>query len=298
MFAMTPLKTNTGWIRRDIFKQREHPDITVIRGSMHDNPLLDERTKQRVLGSYSDVWRQAREFGDFVDVGGLIYPDFDRCVVSAPWTPGDVKGWDIVVGIDPGIRNAGLVWVGFDSENVAYVFAEALLQDKTVKDYAKRIRQVNKLWNLDPNKIHYVCDPAARQRGQTNAETVMSLLTQEEIYANAGQNDRDMGFNQMRQRMEHGRFWVSPDCRIIRDEADDYAAEEPSEGKDDSHIVPVKGHDHVLDACRYSVCERLWDPVVELEAPERNLGWQPNEAPASKYLRGAPVQSAPLGSLS
>jgi hypothetical protein len=31
MFAMTPLTTNTSWVRREIYKNRESPDITVIR---------------------------------------------------------------------------------------------------------------------------------------------------------------------------------------------------------------------------------------------------------------------------
>jgi phage terminase large subunit-like protein len=51
MFAMTPLKVNTGWIRRDIYKQREHPDVTVVRGSMHDNPTIDPKAGTGSLAS-------------------------------------------------------------------------------------------------------------------------------------------------------------------------------------------------------------------------------------------------------
>jgi hypothetical protein len=38
--------------------------------------------------------------------------------------PGVRRTLDVVVGIDPGIRNAGFVWVGFDRDLVAYVFDE------------------------------------------------------------------------------------------------------------------------------------------------------------------------------
>jgi phage terminase large subunit-like protein len=82
MFAMTPLDTNTGYVRREIYKKREHPDITVVSGSVHDNPTLDKATVARAIGSTSDIYRRAREFGEFVDVGGLIYPDFERCVAK------------------------------------------------------------------------------------------------------------------------------------------------------------------------------------------------------------------------
>jgi phage terminase large subunit-like protein len=298
MFAMTPLKANTGWVRREIWKRREAPNITVVRGSIHDNPTLNQAAKAEALEVHPEHERKAREFGDFLSFGGQIYPEFERCVLKAPVSPSFVQGLDVVVGIDPGIRNAGIVWVGFDGDNSAWVFDELLLQDKTPKDYAAAIRQRNARWGLsDP---FYVVDPAARQRGQTNAETVMNLLIQEGIYANAGQNDRDAGFAQMRTRMAHGRFHVSPECRGLRDEADDYAAEEPGEGKDDSHLVPVKGNDHRLDALRYAVMERVWDPVMEAQAPSRNLGWEPNVAPSADVLIGhkphGPV--GPMGSMS
>jgi hypothetical protein len=40
-------------------------------GSMHDNPTLSKESVQFLLDSYSsDLWRKAREYGDFVDVGG------------------------------------------------------------------------------------------------------------------------------------------------------------------------------------------------------------------------------------
>jgi phage terminase large subunit-like protein len=87
MFAMTPLKSNTGYVRRVIWKQRESPDITVVKGSIHDNPTLDPKMIEAALGDMSDLWRRAREFGDFVDVGGLIYPEFERCVTPKPFDP-------------------------------------------------------------------------------------------------------------------------------------------------------------------------------------------------------------------
>lgn len=296
MFAMTPLETNTGWVRRDIYRKREAPHITVIRGSMHDNPTLDQRRKQVILDSYqNDLWRRAREFGDFIDVGGLIYPDFERCVAKEPWSPDFIQSLDTVVSIDPGIRNAGIVWVGFDKDLSAYVFAEALLQDKTPADYAEAIRKGNQHWGL--RNVSYVVDPAARARGQTNAETVLAALAKEGIYCNTGQNDVQAGIGQLRIRMEKGRFHVSPECRGLRDEADDYAAKEPDEGKDSSHMEPIKGNDHRLDALRYACMERFWDPMMEAQAPERQLGYVPNEAPDMAHLRKQ-SSAPPMGSLS
>lgn len=303
MFAMTPLKTNTGWVRRDIFKQREAPHITVIRASMHDNPLLDEETKQIALASYAnDAWRAAREFGDFVDVGGLIYSGFERAVRD-PWPVELVRSWDPVVGIDPGIRNAGFVWVGFDDEDVAFVFDEALLQDRAAPDYAARIWLVNARWGIgteeerrqavqyfrdrfsgDPGERDrlcavvdvprngrepfYVIDPAARSRAQVNAESVQSELARFGIFCVDGQNQVEAGISQVRTRLAHDRLFVSRDCVGLRDEADEYAAEDRPDGE----FRPIKQNDHRLDALRYACMARPYDPVLEAQAPARTLG--------------------------
>jgi hypothetical protein len=123
-----------------------------------------------------------------------------------------------------------------------------------------------------------VIDPAAKQRAQVNGMTVLSEVNKAGLFPNLGQNDHELGFGQMRARMQFGRFFVSPECRGLRDDADDYAAKEPEEGQDDSHLEPIKGRDHRLDACRYAVLERFWDPVMEAQAPLRNLGFDPSRA--------------------
>jgi hypothetical protein len=295
MFAMTQLEANTGYVRREVWKKRAAPEITVVRGSIHDNPTLDKETVALTLGSYSDIWRQAREFGDFVDVGGQIYPDWERCVAKKPFELDFVRSLDVVVGIDPGIRNAGIVWVGFDKDLSAYVFNEGLLQDKEAPDYAAFIHAENARLGLED--VSYVSDPMHRERGKVNSTTVKASLNQNGIYPNDGQNDHHAGFDQMRARMRAGRFHVSPHLLGLLDEADEYVAKEPEEGKDDSHLEPVGGNNHRLDALRYAVMERFWDPVMEEDAPNRVLGWKPGDdvPPASTFR--APREALPMGSM-
>jgi phage terminase large subunit-like protein len=297
MFAMTPLESNTGYVRREIYKKRESPEITVVRGSIHDNPTLHKATVERLVRSWTDIWAQARELGDFVDMGGLIYPEFGRCVLAERPTVDEIRGQDIVVGIDNGIRNAGIIFTAFDGDNSCTIFDELLLQDSTPDQYAKGIRQTLARWGISERDVHFVIDPSARSRGQVNADTVMAALAREGIYCNAGQNDVQAGIGQGRIRMAHGRLKVSPECRGLRDEADDYAAEEPAEGKDDSHLTPVKSNDHRLDAARYAWMERFWDPVMEQDAPNRNLGWTPDVAPNLTSFPSAQPEVGAMGSM-
>jgi len=292
LFAMTPLKANTGWIRREIYKRREDPGITVIRGSIHDNPVLSKDAKERFLGALSsDLWRRAREFGDFVDIGGLIFPEWERCVVPAP-EPMTVRASEVVVGIDPGVRNCGIVFCCFDSENIMGIFDELLLQDETPSGYVDAIDEVLERWGIPRSRVEFVIDPASRQRAQVNAETVESALMRLGVYTTFGQNDVEAGIQQLRDRMAAAtpRLWCSADCRILRDQVDEYAAED----RDDGQFKVIKRNDHEIDSARYVAMHRPWSAVEEAQAPKRQLGYSKDFAPPASALRG-PNVAPPMG---
>jgi phage terminase large subunit-like protein len=293
LFAMTPLNTNTGWVRREIFKKRESPDITVVRGSMHDNPMLSKTAVARILATYhNDLWRRAREFGDFVEVGGVIYEEFERCVVDVPARE-ELCRDDIVVGIDPGIRNCGITFVSFDAENVGLVFDELLLQDATVEDYARAIFAKLDYWGIRRSAPLFVIDPAARSRGQVNAQSVQAALAALGIGCADGQNAVEAGIQLVRSRLQHRRLLISRACVRLRDEADEYAAEDRPDGE----FKPIKQNDHLLDSLRYCISLRPWYPEVELRAPERNLGWRAGAAIPGKWLN-PPSEVPPMSSMS
>jgi hypothetical protein len=62
-------------------------------------------------------------------------------------------------------------------------------------------------------------------------------------------------------------------------------------------LEPIKGNDHRLDALRYAVFERFWDPILEDQAPLRNLGFDPTRALPSSMLK-VPEEALPLGFMS
>jgi hypothetical protein len=164
-----------GWLYRDIYKEREDPDITVINGSSEDNPHIPREELERMKRKHEgDPMLRARLYGEFVHLGGVVYEGgFDRVLMSRDPNPEDTKNWDVVVGMDPGLKNAAFIWVGFDSDNVAYVFDEVLLNEKTPEDYVRAIHQTNAKWGVSPT---YVIDPSARNRSLVNAESVEANL--------------------------------------------------------------------------------------------------------------------------
>jgi phage terminase large subunit-like protein len=304
MFAMTPLKANTGWIRRELWRKRESPDMTVAKWSIHDNKALSEEAVRYFLESLpNDLWRAAREFGDFVEVGGLMYPRFEDWVLKdVPVDPDEalrvlqprVKTLDIVVAIDPGLRNAAFTWNGYDRDNRQLVFDEELLQQKYPEDYALAIRRINAKWGIKGDEVTYVIDPAYAVRGQANGENVEQALAREGIYCVPANNRVEAGVMEVNQRGNSGMLEVSPACVGLRDEADEYAMEDREDG-----VFKEARNDnsHRLDTVRYASMYRTWTPAEQQE--QKPLGWTPGMAPPLSVLQGRSHEVVgPMGDMS
>lgn len=292
MFAMTPVNMvggGIGWIYRTIYKRREHPDVTVVSGEGgRQNPSINQKALERVLSSYSDEERRAREFGDFMHFGGMVYPGGFEKVVVPPLTPQQLDGHDIVVGIDPGLKKAAFVWGAFDNDNRCVIFDERVVQEGTPADWVGAIREVNLKWGIkDPL---YVIDPSARNRSLTDAESVEGLFQRQGIYPIHGQNQVFAGVSQIRLRIQDGGFFVTENCRGLRDEAEEYREED----RPDEEFKVVKERDHELDATRYLCMSRPWY-VTHLD-DDGPLGWEPNRAPDIEWLERAAVPAGgPMG---
>jgi hypothetical protein len=68
----------------------------------------------------------------------------------------------VYVGIDPGIARGGVVWCGFDRDNVMLVFDELYPEGKTVEEIALISGRRTAEWGIEPDV--YVIDPSARNR--------------------------------------------------------------------------------------------------------------------------------------
>jgi phage terminase large subunit-like protein len=295
-YTMTPLKANSAWIRRDIWRQRAADHITVCKWSMHDNPHLNKARVKELLESYvNDIWRRAREFGDFMDIAGLVYADMPRCAVQHKPKRDEFRSWDHVWGIDPGIRNAAIVCGGFDHHGVDHIYDEALIQNGTPTQYAQAIDILAARYGLTRKRILFVIDPAARQRSQATGDTVQSELARVGIFTVNGNNDREAGQQQIRDRILHRRLVLYERCTGLLADADEFAWEMSD---DDTDIGPADDSPfHRLATLRYQVMVRPFYPADEQAAPERDLGRPPDRAlPA--HLLTLPAVIPPMGSMS
>jgi phage terminase large subunit-like protein len=291
-FGMTPVNLKgegIAWVSDQIFDRADEPDVTVVQATIHDNPLLSEDEKAFVLAQYPEDERLARETGAFIQFGGMVYPGgFERVLRPEP-SPEEVQRMDVLVGIDPGLKFAAFVWVGFDGENRALAFDGVLLEGKTPGDYVTAICATNKKWGLvGRREPQYVIDPSARNRSLVNAESVESLLMGHGIYCSHGQNDRQAGCQQINDRIREKGFFVVEGLTRLRWEARRYLMKEGQE------FDVVKKDDHELDAVRYAVMERLWFSTVE-DRQERKLGYQQDFAEPFDPHAGVFEEVGPMG---
>jgi phage terminase large subunit-like protein len=259
VLSMTPLK-GLSYTYRRIYKPRWRKDedgrvkVATWTIGIRDNRFLPERAIKDALADITnDAERLQREFGQFAERGGMLYPRYlERAVPRVPeerWKR-DLKRMDVVVGIDPGIRFTGLSWTAYDRDNHAVTFDAVKLLDQHAGQVAQFLKDRAKRWDLeDP---FYVIDPSFRARSLTNAESVQDILERHGIFATAGQNNVEAGINEVRRRLDVGSLLIFNDLYDLLDEAVEYSAVE----REDGALQVNKRNDHILDSQRYALMER------------------------------------------
>lgn len=263
IFSMTPLKGMT-WSHRQILKN-DDPDVFRVTVSMRDNPNLNARGVERKLRLLSEDARRMREQGEFHNAAGYCYPEVrDWTIQRAP--DETYASYDVLVGIDPGIRKAGLTWTAWNGE-VFVTFDVRTLRDQTVDGYVSEIKAVNARYGLKDDRVHYIIDPAARARSLTNAESVESELARLGVYTEHGPNDVDTGVLMLR-RMGNAKSWaIVEDLKEFIEDLSEYPLVEHADGT----IHPSKtGNEHAADSVRYAIGARAW-PDEELAAEPASL---------------------------
>ena len=289
LFSMTPLK-GMSWMYRKIYK-RDGEKLPSGRDrvrrwtiGIRDNRMLSPDEIDAAIAELDNpAERRQREFGEFAERGGPVYPNFmeARC---PDVTKEQLAGMDVVVGIDPGLRWAGFVWIAYDRDNYALIFDSVKLEGERFENgvnpghYVALIREKEKQWGL--TKPHYVVDPAMRIRSLVNSESVQSELQRLGLPVMVGQNDVEAGVSHIRRRLSSGSLKICERNSQLFDEAIEYSAEE----RDDGVFQVVKRNDHLLDAMRYAIMERPWmPPKRQTRVDMGNVATGPPRRPARGY---------------
>jgi hypothetical protein len=194
-------------------------------------PRLSEETLARELRELGPSWYNQEFLCRFETLQGLVYPDFDHCLVDE--LPAGARPQ--LGGIDFGVRDPfAAVWAYRDQNDVLWIMAEHYQTGPLDRNAAMLPAGV--VWEADPE--------GANER--------LSLLRAGYKVRKADNAIRS-GVAAVKSRLESGRLKVlASTCPNLRREADLYHYPGPDEPCTNPEI-PVDKHNHAMDALRYLI---------------------------------------------
>lgn len=274
IIGMSPL-LGYSWVHDAVWERRDEPNVGVVHMTMQDNPWLTPEMIAEFEEGLTEEEKRMRVKGEFVHVGGLVYPNLSHEHFIDPPKLDHVAQQDIYVGIDPGYNTTAVVFVAFDKESHALVFDELYLHGKEAipEGAVPHIRKKLESWGVKPR--YFLIDPSARNRSLTDAQQVQELYKNAGMPCHPAQNDRETGCFEVKRRLEYKRILISNDCRQLRWEMERYR----QDPKPDGSFDVVKEHDHLCDALRYVCMARPTAPSGRPSVNRRPKIYVPGTAP-------------------
>ena len=281
--TMTPLKGMT-FVYDEIYLNKfNDPNIWCEFMQWDDNPYISEEAKNAMKLSMSAEELKSRQFGEFLDVGGRVYPEFDENVnVIEPFPiPFD---WQDKLSIDPGLKNPlSCHWYAVDYDGNVYVVAEHYESEKDITYHSQKIHEISDQlgWHRASNgMINALIDSAANQTTLASSKSVADLFYEHGILVNTNVNkDVFSGIQRVKSYLKNAcgqsKLFIFNSCEHMIKEIKGYRW-----GKGDS---PVKENDHSMDELRYYIMNR---PENKRPEPEKNIIQREKERLIKRLRRG------------
>jgi hypothetical protein len=214
-------------------KEIKDKDYKSFHFTSYDNPFIPRSEIDREkLSKPEDTFAQ-EYLADFRKMEGLVYKDFDR--IKHVYTEAQFNPIERLVGIDWGYTNPSAIYLVLKDADANYwITQEYYKTGKTTSEiieYAKSLRG---------NK--YYPDPAEPDRLEEMRRSGLNVRdVSKEIEA---------GISSIQELLKTGRLHVHSSCVNLINEFETYRYPEKKPDMNEKE-VPVKEHDHALDAIRY-----------------------------------------------
>ena len=214
-------------------------DFKSFHYTSYDNPHLPveelEKAKQEMPED-----RFAQEYlADFRKTSGLVYKEFDR-KIHIKRIPEERLSVEKIAGVDFGFTNpTAILTIKKDYDGTYWVKDEFYKSGYTDTQVAEVVagRSYNKVYP-DPE------NPAAIKELKARKINVREVVK--------GKDSIKNGINKVREILKANRLFIDPSCTNLINELETYSYPDKKDQKNEDEL-PVKEHDHALDALRYVI---------------------------------------------
>lgn len=254
--TMTPLKGMTFVYDEIYLNKYNDPNIWYEFMQWDDNPFISEKAKNAMKRTLSEQELKSRQFGEFLDVGGRVYPEFDENVNVIEPFPIPYE-WQDKLSIDPGLKNPlSCHWYAVDYDGNIYVVAEHYESERDIGYHSDAIHRISDElhWHRNSNgMIEALIDSAANQTTLASIRSVADLFYDHNILVNTNVNkDVFSGIQRVKSYLKNSlgesKLFIFNTCKNMIREMKAYRW-----GSGDS---PVKVDDHSMDELRYYIMSR------------------------------------------
>jgi phage terminase large subunit-like protein len=293
-YTLTPVE-GIGWLYYLLSDEKGDPrkddEVFVIRGAIDHNPHVSEKGKKQAIKEWHrrDPMRvEARRFGRWVHLEGLIFPEFKRLPeeegghICADRDP--PQGATIIAVFDPGIDDDhpfALHLAFIDPEDKGYeVFHTHRIYGSPADEMADHYHETLAVFGIPKSRPRRLIDPSARNRKADTGRSMQWYLQRRGINTRPGKNDRMISYSEIKFRLKNrhegtGRPLLRIQARCdgdLGDEMVNYRWKKPRTRTDQEptqKAEPVKIKDDLIDTVRYGVMDvRLTDSHERESEPE------------------------------
>lgn len=213
----------------------EHDEWKSFHFTTYDNPHIDPTEVDAARSTLTED-RFAQEYlAEFRKMEGLVYKEFDRFKhLFDDYTPRRPLA-ETLAGVDFGYTNPSCILkIEHDVDNHYWVTWEYYKTGKTTAE----LIEVAKTLNVGM----FYPDPAEPDRIE---EMKRANLNIREV-----SKDIEAGIQSVRELFKQGRLHIHKDCVNLLNELETYRYPDKKPDKNEAE-VPIKDHDHAVDALRY-----------------------------------------------
>jgi len=255
--TMTPVNGMT-WIYNGIWEKSGERGIECFVADMDTNPHLSKTEKDRILAGLTDEEKKIRKEGRFVQLHGLIYPQFkeERHCIESFEIPSE---WRRVVAVDPHLaKETSVLWATIASWDVGrvtkgdWVVYRELRSDGIIPDIVVKILVAN-----GRDRVYArLGDPALNIKDNITGENPFDTFANEGFPLTPANKKVESGIYEIRRLLDSvpPKIYVFKDCIGVIDEFRHYVFNDVRSDESKSYSEKIrKRKDDYLDCLRYII---------------------------------------------